>query len=952
MALKSKYKVLIIEDDYEDAFLIEDLLENIENYVFSISHFTTVEKGLEVLRYEEYDIILSDMNLPDSLGIDTIKKVCASAGNIPVVVFTGLDDDRTAIEALDHGAQDFLIKGNFDKNQLFHSIQYAISRKNISERLRSSQKLMSSVFNDTPIIMYFVNKKKEIIRINDTGLTFTKKAEKKIIGSKGGEAFNCVNSKSNPLGCEFGNGCPGCKIQQTIDKTFRDKESQRNIHATLPQIKNNKIVNTNYILSTSFIETEEEDLVFVSLNDITELTAAKTNIEKNNLKLECLLEVSEYKAQDKYDLLNHGLNVALRLTESKIGFISFYNKNTNKYIPVCYSKEFKTLSEKDKNQIAIQIQESILFKGVFIEQKPLINNQSSLVLSYLSESLKKNKKIKKYLSIPIITEGKLVAIVGVFNKSENFDENDIKHLTVLMSAVWKNLERDIHQKAINKNYENIEIQVKERTRELEMAKIVAEKATKAKSDFLANMSHEIRTPMNSIIGFSEILSKSIVDPVQKEQVKSIISSGDTLLSLINNILDLSKIEAGKFNIQKEPVDLKLVFEDMERIFEVKTSLKGLDFIFEYNPNIPAYLMLDELQIRQILLNLIGNAVKFTNKGFIKTIIDIQQLEDHSYDLIISVIDTGIGVSEENIKNIFDSFQQAESNETRHFEGTGLGLAITKKLTELMGGEITVSSKINGGSQFIVTLHNVQKSDFNRPKTIKPIADPDNIIFESATVLVVDDIKNNREVIKGLLNFFKLKVIEAENGLDAIAIAEKEQPEIIFMDLKMPIMDGYEAAMELSSNPKTSAIPIIAITATVFDSFGKVLRNKGLEGYLRKPIQLTDIARELVRFLKFKIIDDQKNNKTNNVAKSLDIKAIPSKKLLKVKHQYFELYLSISKKHSHKQSKLLAEGLIESSKKLEIKELESFSSEFLSVLNQFNIEKIRSMLKELDKIFLN
>jgi signal transduction histidine kinase/CheY-like chemotaxis protein len=470
-------------------------------------------------------------------------------------------------------------------------------------------------------------------------------------------------------------------------------------------------------------------------------------------------------------------------------------------------------------------------------------------------------------------------------------------------------------------------------------KAKAENANKAKSAFLANMSHEIRTPMNAIIGFSEILSNKIKDESLTGYLKSIQSSSKTLLSLINDVLDLSKIEAGKFSLVYEPVTIQSLISELESLFAIKAQEKGLNLEVEISPEIPKVIELDELRLRQITLNLLSNAIKFTSKGFVKLSLDANNISTTTIDLIMQVTDSGIGIPDDKQTEIFGDFNQQDDKITRKFGGTGLGLSISKKIVELFGGTISVESTLNMGSTFKVEIPRVKIRPESKKE--KPIMiNTGNVKFSSGTMLVVDDVSNNRELLRCHLESLGFTVYCAENGVQGIETAKKIVPDLIFMDIRMPVMDGYEATTKLKGNPITKSIPVIASTALAFATTEKDILSFGFEGYLRKPFLLDNVTRELSRFLKWETIE-KKNDSDKPQNKDFDQATV-----LLLKQNALPILEQLRKKKSMKLRKELAESLIQTGKKINNKQLANHGEELKNALLSFNIERVNELINEL------
>ncbi len=417
----------------------------------------------------------------------------------------------------------------------------------------------------------------------------------------------------------------------------------------------------------------------------------------------------------------------------------------------------------------------------------------------------------------------------------------------------KVIERDPNGNSIRAVGTHIDITIqKEYEEKLLKAIEKAEQANQAKSEFLANMSHEIRTPMNAILGFSEALFHKIKDEGQQKMLKSILASGNLLLSLINDILDMSKIEAGKLEFDLQPLDIQNIANEIVQIFSEKARKKGISLSAGIVNDMPGFLRLDEVRIRQILLNLVSNAIKFTEKGYIQIRIHFERHTSKLGKLIFDVEDTGIGIPESQQEIIFEAFRQQSGQSNRKYEGTGLGLAITKRLVEKMNGHIDLHSIPGKGSRFTVVIDNV-KIETSRHLTEEPASENEKkVIFNKTTIMIVDDVKINIKAIENLLDSSNITFIEADNGEMALEILNHHQPDIILMDLRMPVMDGFEVSRIIRNQQSTKHIPIIAYTASVFE---QKLTDKefDFDGILFKPVSRKKLEEELKKYLSFHVV---------------------------------------------------------------------------------------------------
>jgi PAS domain S-box-containing protein len=398
----------------------------------------------------------------------------------------------------------------------------------------------------------------------------------------------------------------------------------------------------------------------------------------------------------------------------------------------------------------------------------------------------------------------------------------------------------------------------------ENATQIAESAVKAKQQFLSNMSHEIRTPMNAIIGFTKVVLKTDLNTKQKEYLQAIKMSGDSLIVLINDILDLAKVDAGKMTFEKVPFKMAFSLSAMLHLFETKIREKNLGLVQEYDTAIPEVLVGDPVRLHQIILNLVSNAVKFTHSGKITVSARLLNQNDELASIEFAVSDTGIGIQANKIDNIFENFQQASSGTSRLYGGTGLGLAIVKQLVEAQDGTISVTSKINEGSTFSFVLHFMKtKADAETGQELLEL-DPD---IQNIKVLVAEDIALNQLLMRTLLDDFGFACDIAANGQIAVEKLKANHYDIVLMDLQMPEMNGFEAT-DYIRNIIGSDIPIIALTADVTTVDLERCKAVGMNDYISKPVDERLLYSKIVGSIKkIPFMDENKETDTGGGEKT-------------------------------------------------------------------------------------
>lgn len=751
--LVSVNKVLLIEDNPGDARLVEIFLSESDLGNCEVLNKTSLQEGLEVLKTgEEFAAILLDLSLPDSRGFETLETVVSQFPHNNIIVLTGFSDKEMGVQAVKLGAQDYLVKGEFDSDELTKTLRFSIERNKVLKRLEETQHIAH-------------------------------------IGSWEYFGANDSFSASDELFRIF-----GC--------SQNDKENEFTPLSTLKPIQEAAVEN-GQLKKDLKIRRKDGSFRYVSV-----LCSAYKDELGNLVAQGIIQDITERKLAEQ------------EMVKSRERYQEIFTQSKDALFICSLDGKFIDFNQATMDLFGYDRQGLLMIQDAHSLYQP-VERKNEFILKL------KNQKSVKDFEINLVNQ-----------KGETRECLVTANIIVTDDLVGYNgILRDVTEKR--------------QAEKLRKARDLARQSAKMKEQFVASISHEMRTPMNAILGMSNLLLQMDLEGEPFNLVKSIKQSSEILLGVVNDILEVSEIQNGKVVFEHAPFDLHELLDNLVNVMQYKAQEKDLYLEVIKDDDLPQYISGDQLRLNQILYNLVGNAIKFTDEGYVK--IFLRKLHDigDSLQIKFEVEDTGIGIPEDKIEAIFETFTRIRQKD-RLFEGTGLGLSICKNLVELQGGKIIARSEVGKGSSFSFDLIFDKAEPNAEPE--QPFDEipelPEDAVF---TLLLVEDHKMNQLVARKTLErkWGNIQLTIAENGQIAVDLLKEKDFDIVLMDIQMPVMDGYEATKYIREKfpPEKASMKILAMTAHAHVSKDEKFKEYGMDDYVLKPFKPEELFYKISKYAK-------------------------------------------------------------------------------------------------------
>ena len=771
-------RILLIDDDEDTFALTKELLREINGRVVELEWAAEPEVGLAGIVAGDHEIYLLDYRLGTADGIEILRQAKAAGAKSPVIILTGQTDHEIDQRALEAGAADYLVKDVYDVSRLEHSIRYTLERQRLIQELELERYLLHSLMENLPDNIYFKDRASRFIRVSRAMA----------------EWFNLDDPEA------------------VVGKTDRD-----------------------FFTAEHFEQARADEVALIEQGE-----PVLDKIEKETWPdgRTTWVSTSKLPLRDRDHRIVGTFGVSRDITAQQEALIALRQ------------------SERLNRQIVDTALDAFVgmdAEGTIIDWNP----QAEVIFGWKSE-----EALGRTLADTIVPERFREAHVA-----------GLKHF--LATGEGRVIQRRLELVALHRSGREFPIEVtispirdaescifsafvhditnrKQAEKELRESKEAAESANRAKSDFLANMSHEIRTPMNAVIGMTELVLDTELTQSQHEYLSMVRDSADSLLNLINDILDFSKIEAGMLTLDSSVFSIRDMLGDTLRSLSVRAHREELELACHIDPAVPDSLIGDPSRLRQIVVNLVGNAIKFTQQGEVIVHVDVDQQDDQSVLLHFAVADTGIGIPQKKLRSVFQAFEQADTSTTRQYGGTGLGLTICSRLTTLMQGTIWVESELGKGSTFHFTAR--LSISAKAPKV------PQKRIVQGSRVLIVDDNATNRLILDEMLSNWGMKTSCVAGVDEAIGSSRKAREagqgyDLVLSDVNMPEKDGFALAEEIRNDEKLVNAVIMMLSSGDRSEDLQLCRELGVSAYIRKPIKQSELFDSLVSALAINGMDD-------------------------------------------------------------------------------------------------